>query len=272
MNGPDLTTAGNDAGPAGTVPLWVVIPTYDEAENIGPLLTAVAEVLAVARPAGFRILVVDDGSPDGTAEQARAAARTLGCVEVLERPAKDGLARAYVAGFRHALAAGAEVIVEMDADFSHNPAYLPDLLAALEGADLVLGSRYISGGGVTDWGLGRRLLSRAGSAYAQRRLGLPVCDLTGGYKCIRREVLERIGLDAIAADGFGFQIEVTALACRAGFRVLEVPIVFGERRAGASKMSWRIPLEALVLVTRLRRRLARLDGPPELSEQVTAAV
>jgi len=233
--------------------LWVIVPTYDEAASIERLLRSVAGVLVEAAPEDHRILVVDDGSPDGTAEIAERLGAELGVVEVLRRTEKSGLGQAYLAGFRHALAAGAEHVCEMDADLSHDPAHLPALLTAAEHADLVLGSRYVPGGGVTDWGLPRRLLSRGGCIYARLILGLPQRDLTGGFKVIHRRVLEAIELDSVRSQGYVFQIEVTYRAVLAGFRVAEVPIVFRERDAGASKMSARIALEAIWRVPRLRR-------------------
>jgi len=242
--------------------LWVIVPTYDEAASIERLLRGVAEVLAEAAPGDHRILVVDDGSPDGTAAIAERLGAELGVVEVLRRAEKNGLGQAYLAGFRHALAAGAERVCEMDADLSHDPAHLPALLAAAEHADVVLGSRYIPGGGVTDWGLPRRLLSRGGCLYARLILGLPQHDLTGGYKVIHRRVLAAIELDSIRSQGYVFQIEVTYRAVLAGFRVVEAPIVFHERDAGTSKMSARIAIEAMWRVPRLRRTAPRAVARP----------
>jgi dolichol-phosphate mannosyltransferase len=232
--------------------VWLVIPTYNEAENLDGIVRAAAGELARAAPGGGRILVVDDNSPDGTGELADALARELGVVEVLHRGQKNGLGQAYLAGFARALAGGAERIIEMDADFSHDPRYLPSLLDASEDADLVLGSRYVPGGGVRDWGFARRVISRGGGAYARAILGVGTRDLTGGFKCIRREVLEGIDLESVRAEGYVFQIEVTYRALLAGFRVKEVPIVFADRAAGKSKMSARIALEAMWLVPRLR--------------------
>ncbi len=232
---------------------WIIVPTYDEAASIERLLRRVAGVLAEAAPGDHRILVVDDGSPDGTAAIAERVGEELGVVEVLHRTAKGGLGQAYLAGFAHALAAGAERVCEMDADLSHDPRHLPALLAASERADVVLGSRYVPGGGVTDWGLARRLLSRGGCTYARLILGLPQHDLTGGYKVLHRRVLEAIELDSVRSQGYVFQIEITYRAALAGFRVEEVPIVFRERDAGASKMSGRIALEAIWRVPLLRR-------------------
>jgi dolichol-phosphate mannosyltransferase len=230
---------------------WLILPTYNEAENIGPIVRAARAQLRD----DDRILVVDDNSPDGTGLIADQLAQSLEGIEVLHRPGKQGLGRAYLAGFEHALAGGAELVLEMDADFSHDPADLPRLIAtAEEGADLVLGSRYIPGGSVTDWGLLRRLVSRGGSWYARKILGVEVRDLTGGFKCFRRSVLEALDLNAVHADGYGFQIELTYRTIKAGFRVVEVPIVFRERRVGESKMNARIAFEAVWKVPALRRR------------------
>ncbi len=200
------------------------------------------------------ILVVDDDSPDGTGRIADRLAEELPSVRVLHRERKKGLGRAYLAGFALALENGAELVLEMDADFSHDPADLPRLIAASEAADLVLGSRYVPGGGVTEWGRVRRLLSRGGSAYARILLGVPVRDLTGGFKCFHRRVLEAIDIDDVHADGYGFQIELTYKAVRAGFKVAEVPILFRERSVGSSKMTTRIALEAVWKVPLLRFR------------------
>jgi dolichol-phosphate mannosyltransferase len=233
--------------------VWIVVPTYNEADSIEPLLRAVAATLAQAAPADHRILVVDDGSPDGTGAIAERVGAELGVVEVLHRPRKAGLGQAYRAGFQRALEAGARLVGEMDADLSHDPVHLPALLAAAEHADLVLGSRYVPGGGVADWGPLRRLLSRGGCAYARAVLDLPQRDLTGGFKLIRREVLEAIELESVRSQGYVFQIEVSYRAVLAGFDVVESPIVFRDRRAGKSKMSLRIALEAMWRVPRLRR-------------------
>jgi dolichol-phosphate mannosyltransferase len=232
---------------------WVIVPTYDEAASIERLLRSVAAVLAEAAPGDHRILVVDDGSPDGTGAIAERVGEELGVVEVLHRAGKGGLGQAYLAGFRHALAAGAQRICEMDADLSHDPGHLPALLAASERADVVLGSRYVPGGGVTDWGALRRFVSYGGCLYARIILGLPQRDLTGGFKVLHRRVLEAIELDSVRSQGYVFQIEVTYRAVLAGFRVEEVPIVFRERDVGTSKMSTRIAFEAMWRVPRLRR-------------------
>ncbi|MEX2193707.1 MAG: polyprenol monophosphomannose synthase [Thermoleophilaceae bacterium] len=228
---------------------WVVVPTYNEAENLDPFVRA----LLAAAPE-VRVLVVDDNSPDGTGSIADGLAAELAAVDVLHRPGKEGLGRAYLAGFARALEGGAELVLEMDADFSHDPADVPRLLAAAERADLVLGSRYVAGGGVEDWGPLRRLLSRGGSLYARLVLGVHVRDLTGGFKCFRRELLEALDLGAVIADGYGFQIELTYRAIESGFRVEEVPIVFRDRRAGSSKMNFRIAAEAIWKVPALRLR------------------
>ena len=237
--------------------IWLVIPTYNEAENLGPIVHAVARVMDEIAPGEYRILVVDDSSPDGTGQLADALAAELETLEVLHRAGKGGLGRAYIAGFEHALAGGAELVVEMDADFSHDPRHLPALIAAADEADLVLGSRYVAGGSVRNWSPLRKLISRGGSMYARAVLGIKVRDLTGGFKCIRRPVLEAIDLDSLRADGYVFQIEVTYRAISAGFRVREVPILFADRTTGSSKMSGMIALEAMLLVPRLRRGRTR---------------
>ena len=233
---------------------WLVLPTYNEADNIEAIVRAALPQLA-STGIEHRVLVVDDSSPDGTGQIADRLADELGAVEVLHRGHKEGIGPAYLAGFRHALAAGAELLLEMDSDFSHDPADLPRLIAAAADADLVLGSRYVEGGGVTDWGRARRLISRGGSVYAKLVLGIPVNDLTGGFKCFRRDVLEALDLGGVGTDGYGFQIEMTYRTIRAGFRVKEVPILFRERRVGASKMSARIALEAFWKVPGLRFRV-----------------
>lgn len=237
------------------------MPTYNEAASLDRLVRAVGAELDLLAQDGYRVLIVDDNSPDGTGAIANALAEEHGWVEVLHRAAKEGLGRAYRAGFAHALAAGAEILIQMDADFSHEPRYLPDLLDAVSDADLVLGSRYVTGGGVRDWGLVRRAVSRGGGLYARMILGVTIRDLTGGFKCIRREVLETIDLDTVRADGYGFQIEITYRTLRAGFKVVEVPIIFSDRQAGTSKMSAQIALEAVWLVPRLRGWTPRRIAP-----------
>lgn len=238
-------SATADRGPA-----WLILPTYNEAENIEAFVAAARDKL----PASAQVLIVDDNSPDGTGEIADRLAARHESVSVLHRPGKEGLGPAYIAGFRHALAGGAGLVLEMDSDFSHDPAYLPRLLEAAERADLVIGSRYVAGGGVADWGALRRAISRGGSAYARAVLGVDVRDLTGGFKCFRREALEAIDLDTVQTRGYAFQVEVTYRAVRAGFRVVEVPIVFRDRRAGRSKMSSSIVAEAAWRVPLLRLR------------------
>jgi len=241
---------------------WLILPTYDEADNIAAILAAAGEALAEASPEGYRILVVDDGSPDGTGEIADRLAAEHDWIRVLHRTQKNGIGPAYLAGFRHALDHGAGYVFEMDSDFSHDPADLAHLLDAVRsGADLALGSRYVPGGGVTDWGLLRRFISEGGSTYARLVLGLHVRDLTGGFKCFRREVLEAIHFDSVRSRGYAFQVELTYRAVRAGYRVVEVPIVFRDRERGQSKMSWRIAAEAMWLVPLLR--IGRQPPPPD---------
>jgi len=233
-------------------PVWVVIPTYNEAANLERIFTAASAELDRLVPDGYRILIVDDNSPDGTGTIADRLADEHSRLEVLHRPDKQGLGQAYLAGFRRALAGGAQLVVEMDADFSHDPRYLAGLLNASDDADLVLGSRYVSGGGVRDWGLLRRLISRGGGFYARTILRVNVHDLTGGFKCIRREVLEAIDLDSVRAEGYVFQIEVTYRIFQAGFRIVERPITFMDRQLGTSKMRPGIATEALRVVWSLR--------------------
>lgn len=225
----------------------VCLPTYNERENLERMLLAIGS----AAP-GVRVLVIDDNSPDGTGEIADRLAAELGYVEVLHRQVKEGIGPAYLAGFRRALELGADLVLEMDCDFSHDPGALPGLLAAAADADLVLGSRYVPGGSVANWGLTRRLISSFGSAYARIVLQVPVRDLTGGFKCYRRAALEAIDLDAVTARGYAFQIETTYRVLRAGLRVVEVPIRFTDRELGGSKMSRSIVLEAMWKVPRLR--------------------
>jgi dolichol-phosphate mannosyltransferase len=248
-----LTPVAASLPPAANA--WLVVPTYNEAENLEPFVRAVLPQLAAAS-SEHHLLIVDDSSPDGTGQIADRLAAELPQVHVLHRAEKDGLGRAYVAGFERALGEGAELVLQMDVDFSHDPKSVPALIASAGDADLVIGSRYVAGGGTVDWGLGRRLLSRGGSWYARTVLGVPVRDLTGGFKCFRRELLERLGLAELGTAGFGFQIETTYRALQAGARVREVPIVFRDRQAGSSKMSKRIVLEALrqVIALRLQRR------------------
>jgi dolichol-phosphate mannosyltransferase len=224
----------------------VCLPTYNERANIEPMLRALA-------PLGVKVLVIDDNSPDGTGEIADRLAGELGFVSVLHRQRKEGLGPAYIAGFHRALAEGADYVLEFDCDFSHDPKDVPRLIAACEnGADLALGSRYVPGGGTRNWGLGRRFVSVGGSWYARTLLGVGIRDLTGGFKCYRRQVLERIDLDAVRSLGYAFQIETTYRTIRAGFTVVEVPIVFSDRTEGTSKMSRAIVLEAVSRVPALR--------------------
>ena len=224
----------------------VCLPTYNERENLEPMLHALGDK-------GVQVLVIDDASPDGTGELADRLAAQLDYVEVLHRERKEGLGPAYLAGFRRALDAGAKLVLEMDCDFSHDPAAVPRLIAAVdEGADLALGSRYVTGGSVGNWGFLRRFVSAGGSWYARVLLGVPVRDLTGGFKCYRRRVLETIDLDAIESKGYAFQIETTYRTLRAGFRVVEIPIHFVDREEGGSKMSNSIVAEAIWKVPALR--------------------
>lgn len=229
-------------------PAWIVLPTYNEAESIAAIVAAIRDVVA----ADTRVLIVDDSSPDGTGEIADRLAAAHPQVEVLHRPLKEGLGPAYLAGFRRALDGGAALIVEMDSDFSHDPTTVPRLIEAGEGADLVIGSRYVAGGEVVDWGPLRRLISRGGSTYARWVLGVPIRDLTGGFKCFRREVLEAIDLGAVKAKGYAFQVELTYRAVQRGFRVVEVPISFSDRQRGSSKMGRAIVVEAIWRVPLLR--------------------
>jgi dolichol-phosphate mannosyltransferase len=229
------------------VRVTVCLPTYNERENLEPMVRALGEQ-------DVSVLVIDDSSPDGTGELADRLAAELDHVHVLHRERKEGLGPAYLAGFRHALAGGAELILEMDADFSHDPNDVPRLIERASKADIVLGSRYVEGGSIRNWGRLRRFVSAGGSAYARRVLGVHVRDLTGGFKCFRREALETIDLDAITSRGYAFQIETTYRALRAGFRVIEVPIAFVDRERGGSKMSRRIVLEAIWRVPMLRLR------------------
>jgi dolichol-phosphate mannosyltransferase len=228
--------------------LCVCLPTYNERENLEAMVAALGEVL----DDDDVVLVIDDDSPDGTGEIADRLEAENDRVRVLHRQRKEGLGPAYLAGFKRALELGADLVLEMDCDFSHDPAEVPRLTAAAANADLVIGSRYVPGGGTRNWGLLRRLISRGGSLYAQLLLSVPVRDLTGGFKCYRRAVLETIDLDAIHSKGYAFQIETTYRTIRAGFRVVEIPIVFVDRQVGGSKMSRAIVLEAVWKVPLLR--------------------
>lgn len=235
----------NAAAPA----VWVIVPTYNEADNVRPITAAVLDALP-----GATVLVVDDGSPDGTGRIADELAAADPRVRVRHRTAKQGLGRAYLDGFGVALDGGATIVVQMDADFSHDPASVPSLVAPIESgeADLVIGSRYVAGGGVVDWGIGRRLISRGGSIFARTVLGLHQNDLTGGFKAWRASTLAAVPFDGVHAGGYVFQIEMTYRASRAGARIREVPITFRDRTVGQSKMSRRIIVEALVVVVQLR--------------------
>jgi dolichol-phosphate mannosyltransferase len=225
----------------------ICLPTYDERENLAPMIDAI-----LAAVPQVEVLVIDDNSPDGTGRLADEIAAREPRVHVLHRAGKEGLGRAYLAGFAWALARDYGLVLEMDCDFSHDPKYLPAMLAASERADLVLGSRYVAGGGTVNWGVMRKLISRGGSLYARTILGLTVRDLTGGFKCFRREVLEGIDLPTVECTGYAFQIELTYRAARRGFRIVEIPIVFADRRVGLSKMSRRIVLEAIRKVWSIR--------------------
>ena len=227
----------------------MVIPTYNERENLPELVRRIEEL-----GMGLHVLVVDDNSPDGTGELADELAAARPWLQVTHRPAKRGLGTAYIEGFRRALGQDYEVIGEMDADLSHNPAHLPAMFQALETADLVLGSRYVPGGGVRNWGLMRQLISRGGCLYARLLLGVHVRDLTSGFKLFRRRLLEKLDLDTVRSNGYAFQIELTYRAIRGGFQVVEVPIIFDDRRVGKSKLSRQVVLEAVLMVPRMRLR------------------
>jgi len=229
----------------------VCVPTYNEAGNVEPLVEAVLGTLEAAGVAGT-VLVIDDASPDGTGEIADGLARRNAHVQVLHRTSKDGIGRAYQAGFAWALERGFDFVAQMDCDFSHDPDALPRLLDAAREADLALGSRYVPGGRVRDWSLPRRVISRGGSAYARTILGLPIHDLTGGFKCFRTEALARLPFKLAEARGYGFQIEMTYRALQAGMTVVEVPIVFRDRTAGSSKMTLGIAVEAAWVIAKLR--------------------
>jgi len=247
---------------------WVVLPTFNEAENVERIVAAVVAVLERAAPGGFRVLVVDDDSPDGTGAIADRLAAEHAGIDVLHRSEREGLGLAYVAGFRHALARGAGYVLEMDADGSHDPRDLARLLAAVRAgdADLALGSRYVSGGAISAWSPLRRVTSRGGCWYARTVLGLDVRDLTGGFKCFAARVLEAVDLQSLRSSGYAFQVELTYRALCAGFRVQEIPITFHDREHGRSKMSWRIAVEAARVIPQLRRDAAELAG----SERVNA--
>ncbi len=234
----------------GTVRTVICLPTYNEKDNVEPMVRA----LRGLDLEDLYVLVIDDNSPDGTGALADRLAAGDDHVHVLHRERKEGLGPAYLAGFRRALELGADLVFELDCDFSHEPADVPRLAAATENADLVLGSRYVHGGGTRNWGFVRRFVSRGGSLYAQALLQLGLRDLTGGFKCYRRNVLETIDLDGISSLGYAFQIETTYRALRAGFRVVEVPITFSDREVGGSKMSKGIVLEAIWRVPALRAR------------------
>jgi dolichol-phosphate mannosyltransferase len=246
---PALETGHAPGGSPAGAGVWVILPTYNEAENVEPMAAAVLAVLP-----GATLLVVDDGSPDGTGGLADAMATSDARIHVRHRSLKQGLGRAYLDGFGVALSGGATTIVQMDADFSHDPAALPALIRPIadEAADLVIGSRYTTGGAVVDWGIGRRIVSRGGSLFARIVLGLRQSDLTGGFKAWRATTLAGLPFDGVHAGGYVFQIEMTYRASRAGARIREVPITFRDRRVGQSKMSRRIVVEALVVVVQLR--------------------
>jgi dolichol-phosphate mannosyltransferase len=234
---------------------WVVLPTFNEAENVERIVAAVVAVLEREARSGFRVLIVDDDSPDGTGKIADSLAAANAGVRVLHRSEREGLGRAYLAGFRHALAGGAGYVMEMDSDGSHDPSDLARLLWPVRdgGADLALGSRYVNGGQIAAWSMARRATSRGGCWYARKMLGIDVRDLTGGFKCFAAEVLQAIDLANLRSSGYAFQVELTYRALCAGFRVQEVPISFHDREHGASKMSWRIALEAALVIPQLRR-------------------
>jgi dolichol-phosphate mannosyltransferase len=240
----------------------IIIPTYNETENLRPVLEAIFSYVSATD-----ILVVDDNSPDGTGELADAIASGDTRVHVLHRPGKLGLGTAYIAGFKYAIAHGYDAAFEMDADFSHDPRYLPDFLEAIEYADLVIGSRYVHGGGTPNWSLVRRFISGGGNIFARFMLGIPVHDCTAGYRCYRREVLENIDLESIQSQGYAFQVELAYRVMQQGFRIVEIPITFMDRRVGKSKMSRKIVIEAFAYV--LRTRFGKYTPPtaPTLTPQ-----
>jgi len=229
------------------VKVLIIIPTYNEAENVESLLSAIHSQVPDAS-----ILIVDDNSPDGTADIVEKLKESDPRLDILRRPGKMGLGSAYIAGFKYALARDFEAVFEMDADFSHNPAYLPKFLEALKEADLVLGSRYVEGGGVENWPLPRKFISIGGSVYSRVILNIPYHDVTGGFKCFRRKTLEALGLDSVRSEGYSFQIEMTYRAHKKGFKIKEIPIIFSDRVGGKSKMSWKIFLEAIYRVWQIR--------------------
>ncbi len=252
--------------------IWMTLPTFNEAGNVERIVRSALAQLERCAPGDHRVLIVDDASPDGTGRLADRLAAELPAVEVLHRGGKQGLGRAYLAGFDRALDGGAEFVLVMDADFSHDPAHIPAMLAAAEDSDLVLGSRYVAGGRILNWPRLRRLLSRAGSLYARSILDMDVRDLTGGFRCIRREVLEAVELPTLRSQGYVFNIELTFRARRAGFRVFEVPITFQDRTVGDSKISLAIAIEALWLVPVLRYPLLARRWPARRTPLASPAV
>jgi dolichol-phosphate mannosyltransferase len=229
-------------------PALVIVPTYNEKDNLGPITTAI-----LAADPRIDILVCDDNSPDGTGQLADELAAKEPRLRVLHREKKEGLGKAYLAAFRWALKEGYQFIIEMDADFSHDPKYLPKLIdTARDEADIAVGSRYVEGGGTVNWGIGRQIISRGGSMYVRTILGVPLKDTTAGFKCFNRRVLESINLDEVQSSGYGFQIELSYRALKKGFTIKEIPIVFEDRRVGQSKMSRKIFLEAVKMVWKLR--------------------
>jgi dolichol-phosphate mannosyltransferase len=246
----------------------VVLPTYNEQENLPNIVPAV-----LSQGPHFDVLVVDDNSPDGTGRLADELAAAEPRVSVLHRDEKRGLGTAYVAGFKQALARGYDFVFEMDADFSHDPADLPRLLEAAQQADVAIGSRWVPGGGAPNWSWLRVFISRGGSVYSRLILGLPVADLTSGFKCFRREVLATLNLDAIGSNGYAFQVEVNYLCSRRGYRIAEVPIVFVDRRVGKSKMSGGIVAEAMLMVLKYRLfgSSAERSAPPTAAADISPA-